>query len=80
MDLKLNFKNKHYAGEQGWQYTSSGSVNGIKGRVDLNCFSSKFYNKPVSENVPVAVSDALTRAGVRFFWRILIRNAGRYKS
>lgn len=63
---KLNFTNKHYAGEQGWQYTSSGSVNGIKGRVDLNCFSSKFYNKPVSENVPVAVSDALTRAGVRF--------------
>lgn len=63
---KLNFTNKHYAGEQGWQYTSDGTVDGIKGRVDMNCFSGKFYNKPVSESIPTAIQNALTRAGARF--------------
>lgn len=39
----LQFSNRYYNGEEGWQYTSDGSVDGIKGRVDLNCFSDQFY-------------------------------------
>lgn len=44
----LQFSNRHYNGEEGWQYTSDGSVNGINGRVDLNCFSDQFYDVEAS--------------------------------
>ena len=40
----LGYENKYYSGEQGWQYTSSGSVSGIDGRVDMNCFSDEILN------------------------------------
>ena len=42
---KLNYTNTYYSGAQGWQYSSSGKVNGISGNVDMNCFSDVFYNK-----------------------------------
>lgn len=34
----LNITNDKYSGDYGWQYTSSGSVNGINGDVDLSAF------------------------------------------
>ena len=36
----LGFTNKYYDGSYGWQYTSSGSVDGISGKVDMSAFSS----------------------------------------
>lgn len=36
----LNYSNAYYSGLSGWQYTSSGSVSGISGRVDINAFSN----------------------------------------
>lgn len=39
----LGFTNNYYNGPSGWQYTSSGAVNGVPStNVDLNCFSSKY--------------------------------------
>ena len=60
---KLNFTNNHYGGEQGWQYTSSGTVDGIKGRVDLNCFSDQFYNTSLSQDIPEVLQEALKSVG-----------------
>ena len=61
---KLNFTNKHYGGEQGWQYTSDGSVDGIKGRVDLNCFSDQFYNTLLSTDLPDNLKEVFANNGV----------------
>ena len=60
---KLNFENNHYGGEQGWQYTSSGTVDGISGRVDLNCFSDQFYNTSLSQEIPDVLQQALIDVG-----------------
>lgn len=62
----LGFDNKHYNGEEGWQYTSDGRVDGIKGRVDMNCFSNQFYNIELSATIPDDVKNALASAGARF--------------
>ena len=32
----LDWTNHHYSGEKGWQYTSSDSLKGIRGRVDVS--------------------------------------------
>lgn len=39
----LTFSNPYYCGQYGWQYTSSGSVSGISGQVDLSAFSTSDY-------------------------------------
>lgn len=62
----LGFDNPYYNGEEGWQYTSSGSVKGISGRVDMNCFSNQFYNTSLSTTVPTDVQAAFDRAGAKF--------------
>lgn len=62
----LGFDNPYYNGEEGWQYTSSGSVKGISGRVDMNCFSNQFYNTSLSATVPTDVQAAFDRAGAKF--------------
>lgn len=46
----LGYKNAYYNGEQGWQYTSDGYVDGISGRVDLNCFSNQF-TRPTAKDL-----------------------------
>lgn len=61
---KLNFTNNHYGGEQGWQYTSDGSVDGIKGRVDLNCFSDQFFNTSLSQHVPESLQTKFQELGI----------------
>lgn len=35
----LNINNDKYSGDRGWQYTSTGSVDGISGNVDMNAFT-----------------------------------------
>jgi len=47
----LGYENPYYKGEQGWQYTSGGTVDGIMGNVDLNCFSNQFVKPSVKEIV-----------------------------
>lgn len=62
----LGFDNTYYNGEEGWQYTSSGKVDGISGRVDLNCFSNQFYNTALSTSIPVDLQEALSKSGAKF--------------
>ena len=62
----LQFTNKYYQGAQGWQYSSSGSVAGISGNVDMNCFSEQFYNNALSESLPSSIQDKLTAQKLTF--------------
>lgn len=62
----LGFDNNYYNGEEGWQYTSSGSVNGISGRVDISCFSNQFYNLELSISLPDEILNVFTSVGARF--------------
>lgn len=62
----LGFNNTYYNGEEGWQYTSSGSVNGIGNRVDISCFSNQFYNLSLSTTVPDEILNVFTSVGARF--------------
>lgn len=62
----LGFDNTYYNGEEGWQYTSSGSVDGLSGRVDISCFSNQFYNLSLSTTVPDEILNVLTSVGARF--------------
>ncbi len=62
----LQFTNQYYKGAQGWQYTSSGSVAGISGNVDMNCFSDQFYNNALSETLPSSILDKLTAQKLTF--------------
>ena len=63
---KLNFKNNYYNGIQGWQYTSSGTVPGISGGVDMNCFGDYMFNGGVSEQIPNEVKDVITKNNLQF--------------
>lgn len=62
----LGFDNTYYNGEEGWQYTSSGSVGGVSGRVDISCFSNQFYNLDLSATVPDEILNVFTSVGARF--------------
>ena len=62
----LGFDNTYYNGEEGWQYTSSGSVGGVSGRVDISCFSNQFYNLSLSTTVPDEILNVFTSVGARF--------------
>ena len=35
---EIGWNNPYYHGKFGWQYTSSGSVPGINGDVDISCW------------------------------------------
>lgn len=37
---RLNVTNDDYSGQYGWQYTSTGSVSGVSGNVDISAFSA----------------------------------------
>ena len=58
----LGYKNAYYSGEQGWQYSSGGYVNGISGRVDLNCFSNQFI-KPSAKGIELSDEDRTMSVG-----------------
>ncbi len=62
----LGFTNKYYTGNSGWQYTSSGSVSGISGRVDISCFSDRMFNTQLSTSVPETLNAKLVEQGIRF--------------
>ncbi|MXQ73565.1 hypothetical protein GSF08_06410 [Clostridiaceae bacterium DONG20-135] len=62
----LGYTNTFYNGVQGWQYTNSGSVKGINGRVDISCFSDFMYNASVSASVPEAVTEKLAEKNIKF--------------
>ena len=57
--------------DRGWQYTSSGHINGISGSVDMNAFGSKNYAQDSSvidvRKMPVvSVPDGNYFINVRF--------------
>lgn len=62
----LGFNNTYYNGEEGWQYTSTGSVGGVSGRVDISCFSNQFYNLSLSTTIPSEINNSLTKVGAKF--------------
>ncbi|WP_161941299.1 GH25 family lysozyme [Merdibacter massiliensis] len=62
----LKFTNNNYSGPQGWQYSSSGSVSGISGRVDMNCFSDQFYNKALTDTLPSSIQEKLNAQKLTF--------------
>lgn len=62
----LKFVNKYYSGIQGWQYWSQGSVPGIGGNVDLNCFGDFMFNAGITPDIPSILSNAITSNGMRF--------------
>lgn len=52
----LGYTNKFYDGSYGWQYTSSGSVDGISGDVDMSAFSSDQLIISEPQSVSLSVS------------------------
>lgn len=62
----LKFTNNNYSGPQGWQYSSSGSVSGIVGNVDMNCFSDQFYNKALTDTLPSSIQEKLNAQKLTF--------------
>ena len=67
----LGYENKYYSGEQGWQYTSSGSVSGINGRVDMNCFSDEILN-PVPRMIELNVKQKKITKGATYTFKASI--------
>ncbi len=63
---ELQFSNANYSGPQGWQYSSSGSVSGISGNVDMNCFSDQFYNKELADSLPSSIQEKLNAQKLSF--------------
>lgn len=61
----LGYTNKYYKGISGWQYTSTGRVNGVSGDVDISCFRDQMYQSSVTVSVPNAVSNKLSASGMR---------------
>lgn len=63
----LGFENPYYKGISGWQYTSSGSVDGVpSARVDMNCFYDQLFNGSVSVNIPNQLNSKLVEQGIKF--------------
>lgn len=62
----LKFTNRYYSGVQGWQYTSSGSVPGISGGVDMNCFGDYIFNESFSMTLPSEIQDVFVEHKLNF--------------
>lgn len=62
----LKFQNHYYNGEEGWQYSSTGSVDGIHGNVDMNCFSNQFYNTELSTTISQSIRNVLNELNINY--------------
>ncbi len=72
----LNFNNKYYSGDYGWQYTSSEHVNGISGNVDMSSFSNIIL-KPIPTKVEIGYDrkDINTGSSYQFSASVFPENA-----
>ena len=62
----LGYDNKYYSGIEGWQYTSSGKVDGISGNTDISCFGDQIFNNEIASDVPDTIKTQLSKQGLSF--------------
>lgn len=72
---------------RGWQYTSSGKVNGISGNVDMNAFGNKEYESLINllwvvrdEDIAVGASVNAPYANLEYKWQSYNVNTGKWKT
>ena len=72
---------------RGWQYTSSGKVNGISGNVDMNAFGNKEYESLINllwvvrdEDIAVGASVNAPYADLEYKWQSYNVNTGKWKT
>lgn len=72
---------------RGWQYTSSGKVDGISGNVDMNAFGNKEYESLINllwvvrdEDIAVGASVNAPYADLEYKWQSYNVNTGKWKT
>lgn len=72
---------------RGWQYTSSGKVDGISGNVDMNAFGNKAYESLINllwvvrdEDIAVGASVNAPYADLEYKWQSYNVNTGKWKT
>ena len=72
---------------RGWQYTSSGKVDGISGNVDMNAFGNKEYESLINllwvvrdEDIAVGASVNVPYADLEYKWQSYNVNTGKWKT
>ena len=72
---------------RGWQYTSSGKVDGISGNVDMNAFGNKEYESLINllwvvrdEDIAVGTSVNAPYADLEYKWQSYNVNTGKWKT
>lgn len=72
---------------RGWQYTSSGKVNGISGNVDMNAFGNKEYESLINllwvvrdEDIAVGASVNAPYTDLEYKWQSYNVNTGKWKT
>ena len=73
--------------DRGWQYTSSGTINGISGRVDLNAFGNYQFTPTVqmtwvyrSEDIAVGASVDYSSSNIDYKWQAYNLSTKRWKT
>ena len=74
-------------GSRGWQYTSSGKVDGISGNVDMNAFGNKEYESLINllwvvrdEDIAVGASVNAPYTDLEYKWQSYNVNTGKWKT
>lgn len=72
---------------RGWQYTSTGKVDGISGNVDMNAFGNKEYESLINllwvvrdEDIAVGASVNAPYTDLEYKWQSYNVNAGKWKT
>ena len=72
---------------RGWQYTSSGQINGISGNVDMNAFGNKEYESLINllwvvrdEDIAVGASVNAPYTDLEYKWQSYNVNTGKWKT
>lgn len=72
---------------RGWQYTSSGKVDGISGNVDMNAFGNKEYESVINllwvvrdEDIAVGASVNAPYTDLEYKWQSYNVNTGKWKT
>lgn len=72
---------------RGWQYTSSGKVDGISGNVDMNAFGNKAYESLINllwvvrdEDIAVGASVNAPYTDLEYKWQSYNVNTGKWKT
>ncbi|WP_368096545.1 glycoside hydrolase family 25 protein [Bifidobacterium catenulatum] len=72
---------------RGWQYTSSGKVDGISGNVDMNAFGNKEYESLINllwvvrdEDIAVGASVNAPYTDLEYKWQSYNVNTGKWKT